>query len=116
MDPTTVCLSWQERESAFPDGKPFWPNQKSLPHDIASVCTGSALDACILENLSGVLAEHDILPAGFSVCWSCECEKDKAKWIADVHEALHGDRCCNFTQLEDVTCCASDDKTIAGLK
>ena len=67
---------------------------------VASVCTGSAMDCLALDALSSAM-NREGLDMGFEICLNCELRAEKRTWINDVHSALHPDKPapCNFTDI-----------------
>ena len=96
-----MFCSDQEHETNFPDGRPHWRSTTDHPHLVASLCTGSAMDALALEMVGDCLREHSILQSGFKIQFTCEMDERKAGWIADVHNRIIGESCCNFTELKE---------------
>lgn len=93
-------------------GRPTW----TLKQVIASLCTGSHCDACILEAAQEAFAEEGMPGVQFQVGFTVEMVPEKIKFIGKVQECMMDatalypqgksllfplGRTCNFTALQD---------------
>ena len=82
--------------------------------NIGSVCTGSAMDAMAVSATEAALRAEDI-PADFDFSFTCETEKNKANFIAQIIPKVlpcHNGLPCNFQLLENF---AHPDKRKCGV-
>jgi hypothetical protein len=94
-------------------GRPTW----SVTQVIASLCTGSHCDGCILEATQEAFAQEGVPGVQFQIGFTVEMVPDKINFISKIQEAMmdksaffpdgksllfpQGRRPCNFTALQD---------------
>lgn len=85
-------------------GRPTW----SVKQRVASLCTGSHADACVLEAVQNAFAQEDMPGVQFEIGFTVEMVPDKIKFIGKLQGALMGTttlypkgQSCNFTALQD---------------
>jgi hypothetical protein len=83
-------------------GRPTW----SVKQRVASLCTGSHADACILEAVEKAFKEEDVHGVQFEIGFTVEMVPEKIQVIAKLQQCLANDslfpkgQACNFTALQ----------------